>query len=595
MPEEKSPFRVQPPKSRVLQWLWPVSRHLTGVSRVEKIVDRSHRIRGDGSLLDALNRATHIHADCSAADRERIPRTGPLLVVSNHPMGATDTQLISTLIESVRSDVKFIANEMLCKIPVVAERSLGVKILGKPSVSANMNAMREALRWLSNGGCLCVFPSGEVSHSTWSRWRPVDGQWPTQVAKMARIARPTVLPVFISGRNPWWFQLAGLFHPLLRTALLGHCYPGQQNRKIPVVVGTPIPAKEFDAFESDEELIGYFRLRTYLLRARLEEKSTGPGVIVHTTPLLERPQHAPEELAAEISGLPESHLLLKHGECEVWCTPSGEIPLTMLEIGRLREEAFRAVGEGSGKAIDIDRFDRSYRQLFIWNARTQEVMGGYRMGLTDEILAANGIDGLYTSTLFDYSPKMLKSLGPAIELGRSWVACAHQRRPMPLLMLWRGIAQFVLRHPKYAILLGPVSISDEYQSMSKRLIMAFLQTHHALKSFAKDVKPRNPPSDEPFLDWDPAHTRAAVRNVGDVDRLIREVEADGRTMPVLLRQYLKLNARLIAFNVDPDFGNVVDGLMFADLRQVPARVQEYYFGKENAEQFREFHRERTRT
>ncbi len=559
-----------------------------GLRRIEAIVDRANQLRGEGTRLEALNRATRIRAVCAAEDRRRIPASGPLLVVANHPMGAADTQLVATLVESVRRDVKYVANELLLSIPVIAERSIAVKIMGDRAARDNMRAMREALRWLADGGCLCVFPAGEVSHSTWTRWRPVDRAWPAQTARLARRARARVLPIFVSGRNPWWFQALGLVHPLLRTLAIPRCYPPRGDRRIPVAIGTPIEPGEFEAFASDEELIGYFRLRTYLLRARLEPKSAR-AASAHASPMLAHPQHAPEDLAAEISGLPAVDLLLRHGECEVWCTTSGRIPLTMLEIGRLREEAFRAVGEGTGKAIDIDRFDRHYRQLLVWNARTQEVMGGYRMGLTDEILAAHGIDGLYTSTLFHYAPTMLRSLGPAIELGRSWVACAHQRKPLPLLLLWRGIARFVLRHPQYAILLGPVSISDKYQSMSKRLIMAFLKAHHAQQSFAGAVKPRNPPGDEPFLDWDPQHTHAAVRHVDDVERLIREVESDGRTMPVLLRQYLKLNARLIAFNVDPDFGDVVDGLMFADLRQVPRRVQDYYFGRGDAEKFRAFH------
>ncbi len=589
MAEKIKPFRIRPPRAIITNFFWPIIRIITGIHRVENVVEKSHQILGAGTLIDALNRATGMRTICSAEDRERIPKTGALLVVANHPMGAPDTQVITTLMDSVRSDVKFIANELLCQIPVVAERSLGVKIIGKSYLNSNMSPLREALRWLANGGCLCVFPSGEVSHSTWGRWRAVDALWKTHTAKLARITQSAVLPVFIEGRNPWWFQLAGLIHPMLRTVLLAHCYPLQFGKKIAVAVGTPIEASEFANYQGDDELIGYFRLRTYLLRARLDEKSTNTAAIAYSTPLLERPQYAPEELAAEISGLPQSDLLLKQGDCEVWCTQSEKIPLNMLEIGRLREEAFRAVGEGSGKAIDIDRFDRYYRQLLVWNTRTQEVMGGYRMGLTDEILAAHGIDGMYTSTLFEYSPNMLKSLGPAIELGRSWVARAHQRKPLPLLLLWRGIARFVLLRPQYAILLGPVSISDAYQSMSKRLIMAFLKTHHAIDRFAKDVKPKKPPTMEPFLDWDPAHTHAAVRNVSDVDRLIQEVEAEGRKMPVLLRQYLKLDARLIAFNVDPEFGNVVDGLMFMDLRNISPRIQDYYFGHEQANQFRAYH------
>jgi putative hemolysin len=247
------------------------------------------------------------------------------------------------------------------------------------------------------------------------------------------------------------------------------------------------------------------------------------------------------------------------------------------------------VGEGTGKAIDIDRFDARYMQMLVWNARTHEVVGGYRLGFTDQIMQEQGIDGLYTSTLFRYPPSAVHALGPAVELGRSWVAPAWQRRPLPLLLLWKGLSQVAVRDPRYAIMFGPVSISDEYQSMSKKLIMAFLERYREVGPFAQAVRPRNPPDNSPFVDWDADHTHAVVRDVEDVDRLVREIEADGKSVPVLLRQYLKLNARPIAFNVDPDFGNVVDALIYMDLRIMPTRLQDFYFTAEGGAKFRAFH------
>jgi putative hemolysin len=333
----------------------------------------------------------------------------------------------------------------------------------------------------------------------------------------------------------------------------------------------------------------YLRVRTYLLRTRLEKPRRGGPNVLSPLPVPERPQHDAAEFAAELAKLPESDLLIRSGEFEVWLTRSERIPLTMLEIGRLREISFRSVGEGTGQAIDIDRFDARYEQLLVWNARTHEVVGGYRLGFTDKILSEQGIDGLYTSTLFAYPPSAVASLGPAVELGRSWVAPAWQRRPAPLLLLWKGLAAVAVRDPRYKIMFGPVSISDEYQSMSKKLMMAFLSRYRAVGAFAESVRPRNPPDTRPFVDWDPEHTRAVVRNMDDVERLVREIEAGGRSVPVLLRQYLNLNAKVIAFNVDPDFGNVVDALIYMDLRIMPPRLLDFYFTKEGAASFRAFH------
>jgi putative hemolysin len=398
-----------------------------------------------------------------------------------------------------------------------------------------------------------------------------------------------VLPVFIDGCNSWRFQLIGLIHPILRTLLLAREYARMEGRDVRLVVGTPIPAEELLSQGDENDAMRYLRVRTYLLRTRLEKPRRGGPNVLSPLPVPERPQHEPAEFAAELAKLPESDLLLRSGEFEVYLTRSERIPLTMLEIGRLREISFRSVGEGTGQAIDIDRFDARYEQLLVWNARSHEVVGGYRLGYTDRILSEQGIDGLYTSTLFAYPPSAVASLGPALELGRSWVSPAWQRRPAPLLLLWKGLAAVAVRDPRYKIMFGPVSISDEYQSMSKKLMMAFLSRYRAVGAFAESVRPRNPPDNRPFVDWDPEHTRAVVRNMDDVERLVSEIEAGGRTVPVLLRQYLNLNAKVIAFNVDPDFGNVVDALIYMDLRTMPSRLLDFYFTREGAAKFRAFH------
>ena len=577
-----------------LRWAWwllsPLIDRLVGLHLIRRLQRRCDELPREGTELERLNKVTRIRGVVTDDDLERIPRTGPLLVVANHAYGGADPQVLASMLERVRPDVKFIANRLMADLPVVQGRVFVASVLNEQdSQGTNRRSLRQVVEWLKDGHCVCVFPAGEVSHIRWGRWHSIDGHWQTQVARVVRRTGATVMPVFVNGGNSWLFQAIGLIHPMLRTLLLAREYYRMQGRDIRLVVGTPIPAEELLAQGDENDAMRYLRVRTYLLRTRLEKPRRGGPNVLSPLPVPERPQHDAAEFAAELAKLPESDLLIRSGEFEVWLTRSERIPLTMLEIGRLREISFRSVGEGTGQAIDIDRFDARYEQLLVWNARTHEVVGGYRLGFTDKILSEQGIDGLYTSTLFAYPPSAVASLGPAVELGRSWVAPAWQRRPAPLLLLWRGLAAVAVRDPRYKIMFGPVSISDEYQSMSKKLMMAFLSRYRAVGAFAESVRPRNPPDTRPFVDWDPEHTRAVVRNMDDVERLVREIEAGGRSVPVLLRQYLNLNAKVIAFNVDPDFGNVVDALIYMDLRIMPPRLLDFYFTKEGAASFRAFH------
>jgi putative hemolysin len=273
------------------------------------------------------------------------------------------------------------------------------------------------------------------------------------------------------------------------------------------------------------------------------------------------------------------------GDFLVAVAAAGKIPVTLREIGRLRELTFRGVGEGTGHPCDLDSFDADYLHLFAWNRAARQVVGAYRMGLTDQIVARSGVAGLYTRTLFRYSHALLARIGPAIELGRSFVRPEYQRDYAPLLLLWRGIARFIATRPAYRMLLGPVSISNEYHSLSKMLLMRFCQANGAGDDLRRLVVPRHPPRLRGFRHVERELLATAVDNAEDVDELVAEIEADRAAMPVLLRQYLRLNARLLAFNVDPDFGDVLDGLMLADLTQVDRPMLVRYMGRDAADGF----------
>ncbi len=289
----------------------------------------------------------------------------------------------------------------------------------------------------------------------------------------------------------------------------------------------------------------------------------------------------PAEVLAEISALNRRGPLAFQGKLDVFLAAAWEIPSILHEIGRLREVAFRAVGEGTGRALDLDSFDASYLHLFLWDREARQVAGGYRLGCTDVLLAAGGPQALYTSTLFRFEQPFLDFLKPGLELGRSFVAPEYQKSIHPLALLWRGIGRFVAERPRYARLFGPVSISREYSAASQDLIVRFLRDRRRDEAMSRWVHPYHPYGGLP----DESGISARLQSIEEVSAAVAATEPDRKGVPVLLRQYLKLNATLLEFNVDPDFSDVLDALVLVDLRQAPPAVLARYMGEEGYRAF----------
>jgi hypothetical protein len=298
-------------------------------------------------------------------------------------------------------------------------------------------------------------------------------------------------------------------------------------------------------------------------------------------------------LKAELDALPPAQHLASVGQFSVQYAHATQIPWSLQEIGRLREATFRAADEGTGKPADVDLFDAYYLHLWVWDAHAARIAGAYRLGLTDEILQRYGKRGLYTQSLFKYGNALLRALDPAIELGRSFVRAEYQRDFAPLMLMWRGIGLFIARAPKYAMLFGPVSISNTYTPYSRRLMVEYLLANRAQRELARHVKPRSR-----FVGakgrGEARPDIADLKSIEDVSRAIEGLEADHKGVPVLLRQYLKMGGRLLAFSADRRFSSVLDGLMMADLRQAPRKVLVRYMGDSGAAAFLAFHAERDR-
>jgi putative hemolysin len=494
--------------------------------------------------------ALSVSADISPDDLRHIPATGPVVVVANHPLGAIDGLLLISLLSRVRCDITLLGNSLLSFIPSLRPYLFAVDVFGgSRAVRKNGLALRNAMRWLSGGGCLLVFPAGEVAHHSTSDGRTIDSEWRTTAADLAARTGAAVVPIFIEGRNSRLFLAAGRVHPLLRTALLPREMWAMRGRTVPVRIGPPVLRDEIAALPDGAS-------RTEGLRARVQALAE--------TPVAARA--CVEELVANVDAL-QNRLLLESGAYQVFCASARELRTILPEIGRLREVTFRHAGEGTGSARDLDRFDETYQHLFVWDRTHKEIAGAYRIGATD-VIARDGVDALYTRTLFDYDTRLLDQIGPALELGRAFVSPGYQRDYSPLLLLWKGIARLIALSGRYTRLFGVVSISDRYSSTSRQLLVTFLQTHRFDADLGRLVRAKNPP----VPPRDASALAITATSLDDVSSLIRRIEADGKDIPVLLRQYLNLNARLLGFTVDRDFGNVIDGLVLVDLATVEPRI-----------------------
>ena len=534
-----------------------------------------------------------VHYSVSDADLRRIPETGPVFLVANHPYGGVDGLVFGSILDRVRPEGKFLANYLLARVENMGGRCFYVDPFGGTQSSrANFKGMKDSLRWLKDGHALATFPSGTVSYLKWGSRRVSDPTWAENLAPVILKSGATVVPMYFHGQNSAFFQAAGLLHPRLRTALLPREMLRAKHSEIKVRVGNPISAKRLEHFRSHREMMDFLRLRTYILQNReIADKTVFfPDMRRAYSGKPIAAAQPPEILEDELGDLSPSAILVEHASFAVYAARASEIPNILLELGRLREITFRAVGEGTGQSRDIDKFDSDYWHLFIWNREEREIVGAYRLGLTDEILPRKGKHGLYTTTLFRIKSAVLASIDPAIELGRSFVVEKYQRKPLSLGLLWKGIGQFIVRHPDHCTLFGPVSISKEYQSLSKNLMVTYLREHNLDPVFASKVKPRNPANSRFFGSLDKSSFKCSVRDIDDVSTLISEIEREAKGVPVLLRQYLKLNATLLSFNVDPAFNDTLDGLMLVDLRRTPVKTLEKYMGPEGAHEFLALHR-----
>ena len=581
----------------------PISR-LLSIKAINDIHSRTvARNEPPENLWSNLVEETGVNYEVAASDLDRIPATGPVVVVSNHPLGGLDGIVLGDILQRRRNDSRLMANFLLKRVIHAEHHMFFVDPFprGDAAKKASLLGMRDSMRHLKNGGLLGVFPGNRVSHYQWDLKTVADGPWIANIAALVRRAEATVVPVFIEGGNSVFFNIAGMLHPILRTVLLPRELVNRARDPEPVRVhvGTPISYTRLKRFENDEEMVRFLRVATYVMGNRPDvappEEAEKVAPIIEPEPVAEK--LPAETLQADIDALPPECKLLVNGDYEVYMGRSQQMPNIMHEIGRGREVAFRFAGGGTLKPLDLAPQDDYYHHLFLWHAKDKAIIGAYRLGLSDEIIDKHGPSGLICSGLFHLKPEFLKQLNPGIELGRSYVLPDYMRNYNSLLLLWAGILQFVVREPRYKMCFGSVGISqgNEYTPASRTLIVDYMKEHLSHPTLSLQVESRSPFYGVKLAGMKPGEANQLLQSVDDVSALVTGLEPDGKGVPILIKHYARMNAKLLSFGVWKNHSNAVVSFMMADLTTADPKFLKRYMGDEGYKSFMAFHSDKTDT
>jgi putative hemolysin len=548
-----------------------VLERLLGLRAMQTFYDsRPKASNARGFLQHAIN---YLGVTVACDNREllnSVPRKGSFLFVANHPLGGLEGIVLARLLMDIRPDLKVLTNELLCRIPELGGFFVGVDVLSGGRAANNLAGIRKLHAHLAGGGALLVFPAGAVATFNIAEGRITDRPWNRLVGQLVNRHHCACLPIQVSGRNSWYFYVAALIHHRLRTALLPRQLVNKNGFPLQLLVGNTIPGEELLALQDAQAITDYLRISTDALAIRSPEAAVAP----------QKPQRIADDIAQKQLQriVPTLHdcRLIEHREFDVYCAPQERLGVLMQQIAIAREFSFRAAGEGTGLDRDSDRFDQHYLHLLLWDKQACRVAGAYRIGLVDEIIRQRGMRGLYTRSLYKYNTDFIRRLGPAVELGRSFIHPDYQRRPAALHLLWRGIGQFIVKHPQYHTLFGSVSISRDYTDIARALIEDAMLANYRAEHFSDKVKPRslhrigNRP-------WS-TDTLKALANIKILSKLIGRCDP-GKALPVLLRHYLSLNGRLVCFNVHAKFNDALEGLIIVDLRLTEAKTAIRFMGE----------------
>ena len=536
------------------------------LGKINRLFDGAADYQGR-EFADHLIENMGITIDVSPEQLESIPKEGGFVMVSNHPFGGIEGVMLLSAIAKVRPDFKLMANFILSHIPNLKECFFSVNPFEKnPEWKSSVGGIKGAMLHIAAGNGLGVFPAGEVSRYRGHDY-PEDQAWSTSIARIIKNANVPVIPVFWDGCNSKLFYLEDKIHHMVGTSRLTKELINKHDRCFNLQIGKPILPAEVATYEKPADLAAYLRSRSYALEANV------PAKPVEKKEVKQAEIDAPSDLSlmlSELEAIREKAFLFSASDFECYLADYEDIPNLMHEIARLREETFRAIGEGTGKNLDQDEFDSHFKHLILWDKVKQRIVGCYRLGIGSEIVPKYGIKGFYVSTLVNISESFVPYLEHTIELGRSFVALDYQKEVLPLVLLLRGLSDVVVRYPNIKHFIGPVSISSWYPKFYQSMIVKYVTEKHPVSDDLAYMATPMTPFRPDFLKVDAdVLMHGNMESIDKFDKFMFRLSNGQYRLPTLFKKYLKLNAKFLCFNVDPDFNDTLDSLLFLTFTDFP--------------------------
>lgn len=538
---------------------------IMGLAKMQRLYE-DNQMQGlsKQEFADKLLSVLDIVLEGDAELLSKIPPSGPLVIASNHPFGGLEGVILARLISQVRPDLKVLANVGLQIFAEIQDYFIFTNPLSERD-PRNGPSLRSSMAHVKSGGALLLFPSGKVSYKDRQQNRVVEHPWNRLVGKLVHSAQAQFLPVWVEGQNSdLFYRIEAIYYPL-RMLFLGRELLNKTRSQVQLRAGNPLKAAELAANKGPQEQADLARCLSI----------TCSKSWYQAWPETDSAQFKPlataicaEEILAQIANLPAEQHLVAYKEFDVYYGFQAQIPAVVQEIARLREWVFRAHNEGSGEPQDTDKFDATYTQLFIVNREEGRIIGAYRMGQTDKLLADSGVDGLYLSQMFEFAPDFCNRQAPCLEMGRSFLIPEYQRSYYGLYLLWRGIGAFASKFPQYRRLYGTVSLSKLYDKRSISLM------EKALVTPLTSVKARTP-WDKP-LHPDLAQFAQQYSLQEHLSAFLKTLEPDAKDVPVLVKHYKKLGAQFYCLGLDDNFAGTPGLLLCVDLLKMPDKAGRQY-------------------
>lgn len=560
--EAKSPSYFDKHPAIISNIILRVLNRFIRLGEINKFLEK-HSDKMNLEFIDTLFEHIDVGYLISNIDRDKIPADGKLICVANHPLGALDGLAILKAISEIRRDVKIVANDVLMCIENVRDLFLPYDLFSKKVQRKQVDNIRSSLL---NEEAIIFFPAAEVSRLSLRGIR--DRKWMNGPIYFAQKYQAPILPICVNAKNSTIFYLTSFFSHKVSMFMLAREILRKRSENIRLNIGDPIPSYVI------KNTLVKTRYQTKLLKRhiyRIGKKRSG----IFTT---EKTIIHPVDRKLLKTELSNSQLLTTAQDGKkLYLVVYKTGPNVVREIARLREVTFRKVGEGTGMKYDFDQYDKYYKHIVLWDEEGLEIVGAYRLGLSNEIIANKGYNGLYNASLFSFSDKFKEQLKISVELGRSFIQQRYWKS-YALDYLWQGIGVFLMQNPDVKYLFGAVSISDNYNEDAKGLIIYYYKKWYGLDGLAS--------SNNRFIFTKQAEKDISqLLNNSSIDRDYRVLKSTlknyGYSIPVLFKKYSELceedGVKFLDFGIDKDFSNCVDGLVFLELEKLKQSKRNRYF------------------